>query len=75
MRFTYTLLNEIPTGLNNSLNPRLEHLAGVDDDLPDHAGHYLRDLGSEGGLGAMRLLIDLSLNFAPHEIIKKITIL
>jgi hypothetical protein len=69
------LLNEIPTGLNNSLNPKLEHLAGVDDDLPVHAGHYLRDLGSEGGLGAMRLFIDLSLNFAPHEIIKKIAIL
>ncbi len=41
MRITYTFLNEIPTGLNNSLNPRLEHLAGVDDDLPVHAGHYL----------------------------------
>jgi hypothetical protein len=69
------LLNEIPTGLNNSLNPRMEHLAGVDDDLPVHAGHYLWDLGSKGGLGARRLFIDLSLNFAPHEIIKKITIL
>ncbi len=69
------LLNKIPTGLNNSLNPRLKHLAGVDDDLPVHAGHYLWDLGSKRGLGAMRLFIDLSLNFAPHEIIKKITIL
>ncbi len=35
------LLNEIRTGLNNSFNQRLEHLAGVDDDLPVHAGHYL----------------------------------
>ncbi len=69
------LLNEIPTGLNNSLNPRLEHLAGGDDDLPVHAGHYLWDLGSKGGLGAMRLFTDLSINFAPRERIKKITIL
>ncbi len=69
------LLNEIPTGLNNSLNPRLEHLAGVDEDLHVHAGHYLWDLGSKGGLCAMRLFIDLSHNFARHEIIKKITIL
>ncbi len=69
------MVNEIPTSLNNILNPRLEHLAGVDVDLPVHAGHYLSDLGSEGGLGAIRLFIDLSLNFAPHEIVKKITIL
>ncbi len=69
------MFNKIPTGLNDSLNTRLEHLAGVDDDFPVHACHYLSDLGSKGGLGAMRLFTDLSLNFAPHEIIKKITIL
>jgi hypothetical protein len=69
------LFNKIPTGLNNSLNTRLEHLAGVDDDFPVHASHYLSDLGSKGGLGAMRLFTDLSLNFAPLEIIKKVTIL
>jgi hypothetical protein len=34
------LLNEIPTGLHNSLNPRQERLAGVDDDLPVHSSHY-----------------------------------
>ncbi len=69
------MFNKIATGLNNSLNTRLEHLAGVDDDFPVHVGHYLSDLGSKGGLGAMRLFTDHSLNFAPHEIIKKITIL
>jgi hypothetical protein len=68
------LFNKIPTGLNNSLNTRLEHLAGVDDDFPVHAGLYLSDLGYKGGLGAMRLFTDLSLNFAPHEIMEKITI-
>ncbi len=46
MHITYTfahthLLNEIPAGLNNSFNQRLEHLAGVDDDLPVLAGHNL----------------------------------
>ncbi len=69
------MLNEIPTGLHNSLNLRQEQLAEVDDDLPLHVGHYLLDLGSEGGQGAMRLFIDLSFNFAPHEIIKRVTIL
>jgi hypothetical protein len=54
---------------------RLKHLAGVYDDLPAHVGHYLRDLGSGGGQGVIRLFIDLSLIFAPHEIIKRITIL
>jgi hypothetical protein len=36
-------------------------------------GHYLWDLGPKGGQGVMRLFIDLSLNFAPHEIILRIT--
>jgi hypothetical protein len=44
-------------------------LVGGDDDLPVHVSHYLLDLGPEGGQVLMRLSIDLSLNFAPHEII------
>jgi hypothetical protein len=40
-----------------------------DDDLPVHVSHYLLDLGPEGGQGVMRVSIDLSLNFATHEII------
>jgi hypothetical protein len=35
------LLNEIPTGIHNSLNLRQERLAGVVEDLPVHFGHYL----------------------------------
>ncbi len=46
----------------------------MDDDHPVYVGHYLRDLGPEGGQGVLRLFIDLSLNFAPHEIILRITI-
>ena len=46
-----------------------ELLAGMDDDLPVHVGHYLWDRGPEGGQGVVRLIIDLSLNCAPHEII------
>ncbi len=42
---------------------------GGDDDLPVHVSHFLRDLGPEGGLGVLRVFIDLSLNFAPHEMI------
>ncbi len=37
-------------------------------------GHYLWDLGPKGGQGVMRLFMDLSLNFAPHEIILRITL-
>ncbi len=44
------------------------------DDIPVKFGHYIWDHGPEGGQGAMRLFINLSLNFAPHEIIKRITI-
>ena len=69
------LLKKIPTGLHNSLNPRKECLTGVDDDLLVHSGHYLWDIGSEGGQSAMRLFTDLPLNFAPLEKIKRITIL
>ena len=57
------------TGIHNSLNPRPELLVGGDDDLPVHVSHFLRDLGPEGGQGVMRVFIDPSLNFAPHEII------
>jgi len=63
------LFNEVPTGIHNSLNPRPELLVGGNDDLPVHVSHYLLDLGPEGGQGVMRVSIDLSLNFAPHEII------
>jgi hypothetical protein len=44
-------------------------LYGGDDDLPVHVSHYHIDLGPEGGQGVMRVSIDLSLNFAPHEIL------
>ena len=63
------LFNKISIGLHNSLNPRTKLLTGMDDDLPVHVDHYLRDLGPEGGQGVVRLFIDLSLNYAPHEII------
>ncbi len=63
------LFNEVPTGIHNSLNPRPELLVGGDDDLPFHVTHYLLDLGPEGGQGVMRVSIDLSLYFAPHEVI------
>jgi hypothetical protein len=69
------LFNEIPTGLNNFFNQRPELLAGVDDNLPVLVSHYLRELGLDGGQDIISLSIDLSLNFAPHEIIKRITIL
>ncbi len=56
-------------GLHNSLNLRLGSLASWNDDLPVNSGHYNRDLGIVGGQGVMRVFIDISLNFAPHEII------
>ena len=56
-------------GLHNSLNLRLDSLASKDDDLPVNFDHCNQDLGIEGGQGVMRVFIDLSLNFAPHEII------
>ncbi len=63
------LFYEILIGLHNSLNPRLDSLAIRDDNLPVHVGHSLQDLGPKEGQGVMRVFIDLSLNFAPHEII------
>ncbi len=56
-------------GHHNSLNPRLDSLASWDDDLPVNSGHYNQDLGIEGGQGVIRVFIDLSINFPPHEII------
>ena len=53
-----------------SLNPRPELLAYMNDDLPVKVGHYIWDHGLEGGQGVFRLFINLSLNFAPHEITK-----
>jgi hypothetical protein len=48
---------------------RPEPLAEEDDNLPLNVGHYFSDLGLERGQSVMRLFIDLSLKFAPHEII------
>jgi hypothetical protein len=55
--------------LHNSFNPRLDFLAGRDDDLPYSFGHFNQDLGIEGGQGVMRVFINLSFNYAPHKII------
>jgi hypothetical protein len=63
------MLDYISTYLHNSLKLRPEPLAGEDDSLPVNVGNYLWDLGLERGQGIMRLFIDLSLNFAPNEII------
>ncbi len=38
----------------------------MNDELPVHVGHYLQDLGPEGGQGVMRLFIDLSLSNSHH---------
>ncbi len=35
------LFNENPSDLHNSLNPRPEALAGMNDDLPVKVGHYI----------------------------------
>ncbi len=55
--------------LHDNLNPRLDFLAGRDDDLPSSLGHFNQDLGIEGGQDVMRMFINLSLNYAPHNII------
>ncbi len=69
------LFIEIPTGIHNSLlNPRPELLVGTDDGLPVHVGHYLQDLGPEGGQGVMKLFINLSLKYTPCERIQMITV-
>jgi hypothetical protein len=69
--FHTQLFYKTSTGIYNSLNPRPELLVGMNDKLPVHLGHYLQDLGPEGGQGVMRLFIDLSLKFAPHRRIQK----
>ncbi len=66
------LFEKFPTGLNNSLYPRQELLADVVEDRPIHVVQYLQDLGSEGGQSVVRVFIDLSLNLAPQEIIKRV---
>jgi hypothetical protein len=62
MRITYTFIN-----------PRPELLAGMNDDLPAKVGHSIWGHDLEGGQGDMRAFIDLSLNYAPHEIIWRVT--
>ncbi len=54
---------------HNSLNTRTELLAGMNDDLPVKVGHYIWGHDLEGGQVDMRAFIDLSLKYAPHEII------
>ena len=58
-----------PSGLHNNLNPRLELLAGMNDDLPVKVSHYSCGHDLEGGQGDMRAFIDLSLKNEPHKII------
>ncbi len=58
----------------NSLNLRPEPLAEEDDNLPVNVCHYIWDLGIEGGQGVMRVFIDLSINYTPHEIISRVAI-
>ncbi len=41
----------------------------MDDDLPVNVGHYIQDIGLEEAQGVMRVFVDLSLNYVPHEII------
>ena len=53
-----------------SLNRRPELLAYMNDNLPVKVGHYIWVHCLEGGQSVFRLFINLSLNFAPHEITK-----
>ncbi len=39
MHIKYTFIYENPSGLHNSLNPRPELLAGMNDDLPVKFAH------------------------------------
>jgi hypothetical protein len=54
--------------------PQCPPLAEEDDSLPVNVGHYIWDLGFDGGQGIMRVFIDLSMNYAPQEIILRVTI-
>ena len=47
----------------------------MNDDLPVKVGHNIWGHDLEGGKGDLKACIDLSLNFAPHKKIKRITIL
>ncbi len=55
--------------LHDNLNPRLELLAGMNDDLPVKVSQYSWGHDLEGGQGDMRAFIELSLKIAPHKII------
>ncbi len=66
--FHKQLFYKIPTGSTTA------SILGMNDELPVHVGHYLQDLGPEGGQGVMRLFINLSLKFAPHRRIERITV-
>jgi hypothetical protein len=44
------------------------YLQAWNDDLPVKVSHYIWGHDLEGGQSDMRASIDLSLNFAPHEI-------
>ncbi len=68
------LFYENPCGLHNSISLRPEPLAKKDDNHPVNVGHYIWDLGLEGGQGVMKVFIDLSVNCAPHEIISRVAI-
>ena len=69
MHIKYTFIYENPSGLHNNLNPRLELLAGMNDDLPVKVSHYSCGHDLEGGQGDLRAFVDLSLKNAPHKII------
>ena len=40
MHIIYTFFDKNPSGFYNNLNPRLELLAGMNDDLPVKVSHY-----------------------------------
>ncbi len=65
MHINTHLINETPSGLN----PRPELLAGMNDDLPVKVSPYIWGHGLEGVQEDMWAFIDLSVNYAPHEII------
>jgi hypothetical protein len=64
--FHTQLFYEIPTGVHNSLNPRPELPVEMNDKLPVHVGHYLKDLGPEGRQGVRRLCLLTSLSNSHH---------
>jgi hypothetical protein len=64
------LFDEISTGLHNSPSQKQKLLAWMMTSLSMLVITYIQDLYLEGGQGVMRVFIDLSLNYVPHEIIK-----